>query len=86
MKRRKLELQLKFIELYNYKMKLETYKMEERMNVSQFNFTDLIVRLRNTTQGYYFNVLLITEDNVSLNEEGTQTVYVSSDHIGSDDM
>lgn len=83
MKRRKIHLQLEFIKLQIYKTKLEIYEIEDRMNIPHSELTNAIVRQRNNIQEYNSNALLVTQDNASLKEDGTQSIYIS-DQTGSD--
>lgn len=66
---------MEYLELQNYKAKLEVLALEKTLNISRSKFTvDIEVDLLKTMPDHN-HILLITNDNLVANADGTDDNY-----------
>lgn len=81
MKKRKLELQLEYLELKNYKMKLEVMALETTLRISPSKFTKGIhdTKLYQTENAEDTNegkIVFVNENDVILNKDGSRSFVI----------
>lgn len=74
MKKKKMELQLEHLELINYKLKLEILELEQKLNIAPSKYTKIFEKLPDTPVESGPKYLLLTHDNIIIDENGNQNI------------